>query len=267
VRIEDFIARHVPALEADEARHNLIIGVLARAAASSAAGLKYWSVGPPGACAIQSPGYPVLLGQLSEPQCHQLAGWLRDTDFPGVVGLDDSALWFAARAEHLGIRFAERIPQQILTIEKTPRYPSATGTARPVTIADAARFAEWLAAFSAEATPHDPPLPRKAVEERAGSGNYLFWEVDGQPVSLGGITRRTPHGVAIASVYTPPMLRNRGYAGSVVAALVEGSYAAGKSFACLYVDLRNPASRRCYEKIGFAPLCDSWHVVRANSPH
>jgi hypothetical protein len=39
---------------------------------------------------------------------------------------------------------------------------------------------------------------------------------------------------------TPPELRGRGYAGSVTAALVERIYAEGKSFACLYTDLRNP---------------------------
>lgn len=266
MRIEDFIARHAPALEADEARHNLILGVLARAAAGSAPDLRVWSMEEPGACAIQSPGYPVLLGEPDEPQCHALADQLRGTELPGVVGPDRTASWFAERAEQLGISFGERIPQAILKIDSMPRYPGAAGSARIVTASDLAQFAEWLAAFSAEATPHDPPLSRNGLEERAGSGNYLFWTVGGEPASLAGITRRTTHGVAIASVYTPPALRNRGYAGSVVAALVERSYAAGKSFACLYVDLRNPASRRCYEKIGFRLLCESWHLVRAANP-
>lgn len=46
-------------------------------------------------------------------------------------------------------------------------------------------------------------------------------------------------------------------AGSVTAALVERAYAEGKAFVCLYTDLRNPASNRCYAKVGFAPVCGS----------
>jgi len=37
---------------------------------------------------------------------------------------------------------------------------------------------------------------------------------------------------------------------------------AGKTSVCLYTDLRNPYSNRCYAKIGFKPHCDSWHYLR-----
>jgi predicted GNAT family acetyltransferase len=47
----------------------------------------------------------------------------------------------------------------------------------------------------------------------------------------------------------------------VTAALVERIYAEGKSFACLYTDLRNPFSNRCYAKIGFEPVCAAWHYA------
>jgi predicted GNAT family acetyltransferase len=73
--------------------------------------------------------------------------------------------------------------------------------------------------------------------------------------------RRTRHAAAIAGVYTPPAQRGRGYAGSVTAAVVERIFAEGKGAACLYTDLRNPASR-CYTKIGFKPACSSWHYPR-----
>lgn len=75
---------------------------------------------------------------------------------------------------------------------------------------------------------------------------------------MAGIVRRSRGAAAIAWVYTPPELRGRGYAGSVTAAVVEKIYAEGRKIACLYTDLRNPASNRCYAKIGFKPVCDSW---------
>jgi predicted GNAT family acetyltransferase len=74
---------------------------------------------------------------------------------------------------------------------------------------------------------------------------------------MDGIVRRTRRGAAIAGVYTPPALRNRGYAAAVTAATVDSVFAEGKTLACLYSNLRNPASNRCYAKIGFKPVCRS----------
>jgi predicted GNAT family acetyltransferase len=100
------------------------------------------------------------------------------------------------------------------------------------------------------------------MDRGAASGRFMIWEVGGQPVSMAGIVRRVTGCAAIAAVYTPPELRGRGYAGSVTAAVVEKVYGEGRPTACLYTDLRNPASNRCYEKIGFKPLCDSWFFLQ-----
>ena len=71
--------------------------------------------------------------------------------------------------------------------------------------------------------------------------------------------------VAIASVYTPPDRRGRGFAGSATASLAEWAFAEGKNAVCLYTDLRNPYSNRCYAKIGFKPYSDSLHYLRAST--
>jgi RimJ/RimL family protein N-acetyltransferase len=263
VDIEDFAQYHAPALETNEARHNLILTILARAASDRAYAVRAWSLGAGGACAVQYPGWPIVLGELEEPQCWALAEQLRDIDFPGVVGPDRTASWFADRARRLGITFADPIPQQIHAIRARPRYPGVPGFPRPVTPADAALVVDWLLAFSREAIPQDPTPSREKLQKAAGDGQYLFWTVDGEPVSIAGIVRRTLHGAAISGVYTPPGLRGRGYAGSVTAALVERIYAEGRLFACLYTDLRNPFSNRCYAKIGFTPVCEAWHYAGA----
>ena len=76
------------------------------------------------------------------------------------------------------------------------------------------------------------------------------------------IVRRLKTSAAITGVYTPPEWRGRGFAGSVTAAAVERIYAEGRQTACLYTDLRNPISNRCYAKIGFRPVCRWMHVHR-----
>jgi RimJ/RimL family protein N-acetyltransferase len=262
VKIAPFAEQHVAALEADEARHNLILAMLGSAASDAGRNLRFWSLGSPGACAVQSPGWPIVLGELDEGQCHRLADALREVEFRGVVGPGMSARWFADRAEEIGLRFAERIPQRILKIEGPPRYPGAPGSWRCSMPGDAALLAEWGLAFWQEATPHDSPPAREQLERGAAEGGRFVWVVDGRPVSMAAIARRTRHGLVINSVYTPPALRSRGYAGSITAALVEEASAQGCSFTCLYVDARNAASNRCYAKIGFTPICDSWHCVR-----
>jgi predicted GNAT family acetyltransferase len=128
----------------------------------------------------------------------------------------------------------------------------------------ASLFADWMMAFSSEATPHDPPLDRVQVMQAAGEGRYMFWVVDDEPVAMAGIVRRTRHAAAIAGVYTPPPLRGRGYGGSVTAAVAELAFGQGKTMACLYADLRNPSANRCYARIGFTPVCSSWHFPRAS---
>ncbi len=258
----NFLEYHRPALERDEVRHNLILASLGRLALDHPPDLRRWTLGAPGACAVQTPGFPIVLGELTRAQCRALADETRVLDYPGVVGPGRTAFWFAQRAIALGVTFHEPIPQQIHVLRDKPDYPGAPGCARVIAPADAELFADWTIAFVREAVPHDAPPGPQRLAQIATEGRHQFWIVGGEPVSMAGIVRRTRHAAAIASVYTPPALRRRGYAGSVTAAVVERIFAEGKSAACLYTDLRNPASNRCYAKIGFKPVCNAWHYPR-----
>jgi RimJ/RimL family protein N-acetyltransferase len=263
VETRGFIEYHHPMLERDEVRHNVILSILDRLALDAPTNLRRWSLGASGACAVQSPGYPIVLGELTRAQCRALAEETRNHDYPGVVGPEQTAPWFAERAIELGLTFLDPIPQQIHVLREKPNYPGAPGHARVISPADVELFADWTTAFMREAVPHDPPPSRERLAQIAAEGRYQFWIVEGEPAAMSGIVRRTRHAAAIASVYTPPSLRGRGYAGSVTAAVVERIFTEGRTAACLYTDLRNPASNRCYAKIGFKPACCSWHYPRA----
>ena len=88
MKLAEFISYHQPTLEADEVKYNRILGLLADAAASK---LRLWSFGSSGACAVQRPGYPLVLGALSEAECHRLAEEMQHADFPGVVRCERSS--------------------------------------------------------------------------------------------------------------------------------------------------------------------------------
>ena len=262
----EFAAYHLPALERDEAKHNLIVAVLGRLASENPPELQWWSLGEPGQCAIKAPAYPIVLGDANAAQCHGLAETTRSLDYPAVVGADETARWFVERATELGVTFLAPIPQQIQVLRDKPIYPGVPGQARPVGAADTPLFSDWMTAFVREAIPQDPVPSPEQLAQSAASGRFQFWIVDREPVSMAGIMRRTRNAGAIAGVYTPPSLRGRGYAGSVTAAVVDAIFAEGRSMACLYVDLRNPYSVRCYAKIGFAPVCRSCYYPRASGP-
>jgi GNAT superfamily N-acetyltransferase len=261
----DFVGFHVAALETNEARHNVILAILARAGGDPSVNVRLWTLGAPGQCAVQTPGRPIVLGDLDQAQSRLLAETTAELDYPGVVGPDLTAKYFAERASTLGIDFVKPIPQRVHVLSGPPRYPGAAGSARAVGAGDAALFADWMIAFTREAVPHDRLPEGERLAHAVREGQHLFWVVDGEPVSMAGIVRRTRHTAAIAAVYTPPHLRRRGYAGSVTAAVAELAFAQGKRTACLYTDLRNPFSNRCYAKIGFEPVCDSLHYPRAET--
>ena len=258
--MDEFNAFHMPALERNAARHNLLLGLMPQPLSD----VRRWTLGGPGACAIlTAPNRAVILGDLSEHQCQALAEKVCGTVFGGVLGPDDTAHWLAVRARQLGVEFGEPVPQMIHALETLPVFPGASGAARPVTADDLDLFTEWKLAFHDEALPDDPKPSREEFPAQIAQGRLLFWQVDDTPVSVASVARESRNGACIGFVYSPPALRGRGYAGSVTAAIVDRIFAMGKTMACLYTDLRNPYSNRCYAKIGFRPVCASWHYTLA----
>ncbi len=127
-------AYHMPALERNAARHNMILAWMARAADAPTGEAQKWSFPEPGACAIRTDQrHGLILGELRREHCETLAAQVAGTRFKSVVGPDDAPLWFVERAEALGERFEEPMPQRIHALSEAPIYPGVPGTARPAT--------------------------------------------------------------------------------------------------------------------------------------
>jgi hypothetical protein len=226
--------------------------------------MRRWTLGGAGACAIQtSANRGVILGQLDQAQCRTLAEQVYGSVFAGAIGPENTAHSFVERAIELGLSFSDALPQMIHELREPPVYPGAPGKARRATADDLDLVFEWMAAFYAEAVPDEPPATQEEVARKLKERVVLFWEAGGEPVSMAGLARSTRNAAAIGPVYTPPDFRALGYAGSVTAALAEFIFASGKMAACLYTNLLNPYSNRCYAKIG--SVCESWHYHRTGS--
>ena len=110
----EFRALHEPALARDEVKHGLILNILAQAGGGGAVEFLHWTLGDPGQCAVKMGRHSIVLGALEEAQCRQLAELASKVDYPGVVGADLTAKWFADRAVELGLQFQDPEPQQIM---------------------------------------------------------------------------------------------------------------------------------------------------------
>lgn len=259
MELSEFIAFHGPALETNAARYNLILGLLERARANPDHNLLLWTLGGPGACAIKTPGKirGIILGDANEAQARQLAGNTADLDYPSVEGSGDTARWFAAEAQALGLSFDEGSAMRIHSLSRAPDRPDVPGAARHATADDANLLMEWTVAFHHDAGIPDPPPALEDIAQVAAR-RYSLWVIDGQPVAMAATGRKMRGCMSIAPVFTLPEWRGRGFGGAVTAAVVDRIFADGYGIACLYTDLKNPAANRCYAKIGFEPVCDSW---------
>ncbi len=255
MRLREFADRHVSALEGDEERHHLMLFLIGSALHQPEGNLRCWTLGTGAACAVQSPGWPLVLGTIDPDMCRDFAAATRDLAYPAVIGPRESVAFYVDEAVRHGRSFGAPVDQQIYAMRAAPGRPECDGVARPVTTATVDLFTDWALAFEAEADLHRPPSARQDLAALALNGDSLFWTVDGVPVSLASVSRRTRRTASISRVYTPPIARGRGYAGAVTAAQAARVMAQGKPIAVLFADLANPAANRCYQRIGFEPVC------------
>ncbi len=175
---------------------------------------------------------------------------------PGVLGPDEVAAGFAAAwSDAKGVIARMGMRQRIYALESVvpPPNPPA-GRLRTATSEDTGLLSEWVEMGSDE-TGH-VLSPQGKLKERVAAGDFFVWE-DGVPRCMAGIAARTPNGVRVGYVYTPPEHRRRGYASACTAALSQHALDAGARFCSLYTDRDNPTSNAIYAAIGYQPVCDA----------
>jgi predicted GNAT family acetyltransferase len=265
----EFLDSAGPLLLEDEARHNLILG-LAGTLRDHPAVYPEWQLwlvrerGDPVAAALRTPPFNLVLARPRRPEAlvalaDALAG--DSADLPGLTAAIPEADAFAELwEERARVRRRRRMATRLYRASAVRRPDDVPGRARSATAADRELLVSWLDAFAVEATEGADAPARDAerwIDARlGGAGGFVLWEDEG-PVSLAGWGGRTPNGVRIGPVYTPPEHRRRGYGSAVTAAASAEQLAAGRRFCCLYTDLANPTSNRIYVAIGYEPVCDS----------
>ena len=181
---------------------------------------------------------------------------------PGVVG---NAPYALAAAETLAAatgRTAELILSMgVYALTTVADVPRASGRSRVAGTEDRSTLLAWMTAFAQEALPDAGTHERaeRTIEARLASDHagFWFWEDDGEQVSVSSYGGRTPNGIRIGMVYTPPERRGRGYATTLVAEQSRWLLAEGYRSCFLYTDLSNPTSNAIYERIGYRRTAES----------
>ncbi len=254
-RIVDHLARR-------EVVNNLAVGIASALADGSLRRddaellLAIDPAGRSAAALVMTPPYRLVVGDGDDPAALEtlLEDLLRrGARPPGVVGPEPTAGRVASwLADRLGLEARRKMRQGIYGLERVREAARTPGEVRPATEADEGVVVPWLTAFFAEAhvdvgTPEETFRGFLTSEYR----RLYVLEADGRPVSIAGLGARTPHGRRIGPVYTPPELRRRGYAESLVAAVSRSVLDAGNRYCFLYTDLDNPTSNAVYVRIGY----------------
>jgi uncharacterized protein len=262
----EFLERAAPLL-ADEARHNLILGIAGTLRDSPALYSEHelWLVEDREAvfgAALRTPPYNLVLGGGSAGALETLAREVGGA-IPGAVGAVPEIDGFVAACVRFhGVTPEARVRQGIYALDAVVPPAEPAGEPRPATPDDRAVLVRWWSDFGVEALgslEQDEEQNGRSIDhklETPGNG-IAFWVVDGEPVCAVGYGSPTGTGVRIGPVYTPPEHRRRGYASALTARVSAEQLAAGRSFCFLYTDLANPTSNKIYVEIGYRRVCDS----------
>jgi predicted GNAT family acetyltransferase len=271
-----FVALAGPFLAAHEATHNLQLGLLSRLRVEPLlyGAEPFFAValagGEVAGTIMRTPPFGVILSRATsdaavDALAHATAAAF--AELPGAVGPTDVAARFAATWCALtGQTGRISMRQGVHCAARVTELPPAPGRMRRATPDERPLLVAWTRAFAEESL--DPTLhpvdPEESVarRERDPDGAWLLWDDDG-PVSLAGVGNRTPTGIRVGPVYTPPEQRRHGYATALVAALTREQLALGRRFCFLFTDLANPTSNAIYARIGYEPVADwdQWELV------
>ena len=210
--------------------------------------------------ALMTPPYNITMYATDEAAVKCLADGLvsRKIPVPGVVAEKSLAQAFAlaycsAKNMTHSITYSQRIYELRAVNPDVPKI----GRFRASSEQDLSFLPYWTEDFSNGKVGENIEPYRYHVS----LGKLYVLEHDGMAVSIAKITREMANSVGIGFVYTPPYLRGRGYASSVVAHISQLCLDRGFMSCILYTDLANPTSNSIYQKIGYMPICDSLEIA------
>jgi RimJ/RimL family protein N-acetyltransferase len=210
------------------------------------------------AAVLQTPPRELLVTSLPAESVVPLATALAEGDvrLPGINGTEKDAAAFAkAWSEITGQVFGVHERHRLHRLgDLAWPDPLPEGAGRVAEATDRATVWAFVDAFTDEVT--QPRHPRDLTDDRLDAGQFMLWEVAGEPVSMAGVSDAVGGVARVGPVYTPPDRRGHGYGGGVTAAVTELALDRGARSVILYTDVANPTSNALYARLGYRPVED-----------
>lgn len=208
--------------------------------------------------AMQTLKKSMLVTRGSAPAAEFLAECLAQRQWVGeeLVGICPSIEVAAARYSALTGRSRHlTLLLRVFELRQVRKLTPAAGCAHLCEPADRDELARFLNGLQGEIGQRPSDDVHAEAAGLIARQQAFFW-IDRRPLAMASWAGRTPNGVRIAAVYTPPEFRCRGYATSLVAALSQHLLDTGRKFCFLFADKTNPVSNSIYQKIGYEPVSD-----------
>jgi predicted GNAT family acetyltransferase len=177
-----------------------------------------------------------------------------DNNMQGVVGQTSITEEFA-KIYHSGDVIRKVMITHELTSIKTLTHSS--GNFEEATMDDIELLTDWYQAFNDEVHSR-PQLTREETKKnltvRIKERNVFLWRDGGELVSIAATVRKTTNAAILGIVYTPPELRGKGYASTIVGELTQRLLSSGFTKCGLFTESGNPISNSIYRKIGYEPI-------------
>lgn len=209
-------------------------------------------------CVLRTPPHKVLVTELAPEAAAAIAVELsnRYDRIPAVLGpvvvaKAVASAWVAIR----GGDWRAGMEQRIYRLDSVRAPDGVPGRLRLATPRDLELAVRWGEGFAADAGVQFR-TSRAAVARWVERGVLFLWDVEGQARSVAVASGRTPRGVRIGYVYTPPEFRRSGYASACVASVSQRMLDSGYDFCVLYTDLENRTSNAIYRRVGYEPIGD-----------
>lgn len=209
-------------------------------------------------CVLRTPPHKALITDLPLAAAPIAARALasRFTEIPAVLGPAPAAEAVArAWVEIRGGGWRPGMEQRIYRLDEVRPIDGVSGSLRLASSDDLELALRWGEGFARDAGVQFA-TNRDIVASWIGRQVLFIWDDAGVPRSISVASGRTPRGVRIGYVYTPPEFRRAGYASACVGAVSQRMLDDGYDFCVLYTDLGNPTSNAIYRRVGYEALAD-----------
>jgi predicted GNAT family acetyltransferase len=185
----------------------------------------------------------------------------RNIELPGVMGNKKSTEQFVNLwCKRKGLKANLSMNERIYKLESVKKETLGNKELIQADKSFTELIFKWGRAFIVEAFSENELKIRdnwkNSLQRSVDEGRIYLLLDNGLPVSMARKAGKTPNGITLNLVYTPPSLRRKGHATECVAKLSKLLLDEGNKFCFLFTDLTNLTSNSIYQKIGYRPIID-----------